>query len=244
LQKRLLIYGPPFSGKTHQVALLTKLGHKLTYFDFDGNAQTLAKGNGANINYFNCTHGQPSLESFIKLFSGRIKTKTYYNNLTGALSESATSPTDGIWDPENFSDILVIDSITNLQEVVIAKIAGPSSLTGKLDFDGWAALGLFYVRLINNLKAIKNNSIVITHEDVLIADDKIQRISPRVGTRNKSLDISKDFTATLYTKIDGLGKQVITDLPVPGIVTGNRELALSAAPIKDIPLSTFFGNLT
>jgi len=236
---KLLVYGPPKSGKT---ALVGKLAEHFTlhWIDLENGIKTLL--NPAmlkpefrkNVNVINVpdTRFLPvGITTVLDIFRGGEK-KICYDHGKVACPLCAKRP-EARWSTIDLSkftdkDILVIDSLSQLSssalnKVTLAQIVKPGGEEYKASWDDYAAQGALINQLLSVIQALDIHVAVISHEvDVEKADNK-EKLVPVGGTRNASKLSAKYFDEVVYcTVMNRRHRAYNSSVFDPTIVTGGR----------------------
>ena len=228
---RVCVFGPPKSGKTEIVGKLSK-HFKLWWLDLENGSLTLKKlppAQQANINLLSIkdTRALP------------IATETVSKILTG-------NPTKICWEhgkvncpicaknhPDNFdtinlstftpNDILVIDSMTQLSNSIMAVITKGRPEDAKFEWDDYRAQGTRLDLILSLIQQSTFHVIVITHEAEVELEDKSKKLVPIAGTANFSRNTAKYFDHVVYC--GKVGTKHIAGSSTsfkPNILTGSR----------------------
>lgn len=245
LQKRVIVYGPSFVGKTYAVGQLATRGYKLHYFDLDDNSETLhaIPEAGKNIDYFGLARGTPA-EQVANFTLMPVQAGTFcttHSRYQCKCTEETSFKT--LWEPSKLTsrDIIVIDSASSLTQAYINSVISRGK--AKLDFDDWGSIRNSMLQLVQKCKQLKSHLIIVSHEELTIYDDKASRITPIIGSRPTSQDVVKYMTDVVYaTSI--AGRRVFKNAPnaLPFAITGTRGATIPED--AKIPLETIFPRLS
>lgn len=236
---KLLVYGPPKSGKT---ALVGKLAehYKLHWIDLENGIKTLL--NPAmlkpefrkNVNVINVpdTRFLPTgISTVLDIFRGGLKRICYDHGKVGC-PLCAKRP-EARWSEIDLSkfgdnDILVIDSLSQLSssalnKVTLAQITKPGGEEYKASWDDYSAQGALINQLLSIIQALDIHVAVISHEvDVEKAENK-EKLVPVGGTRNASKLTAKYFDEAVYcTIVNKKHRAFNSSVYDPTVVTGGR----------------------
>lgn len=213
--KRILVYGPPKSGKTELVGGLSEQ-FNLIWFDLENGRDTLfklPKEQQANINMIAIpdTRGYPmAIETCLKVIRGDecticvehgkvacphcvdFKTKEVKN---GAVVDTVCLKSLGK------RDAVVFDSLTQLTNSAIANITRNKADDYKLLQDDWGNLGKVLDTFLSYVQNASFNVICISHENAVEMVDGKEKIVPTAGTRNFSRTCAKYFGEVIYCEV-------------------------------------------
>lgn len=236
---KLLVYGPPKSGKT---ALVGKLAEhfKLHWIDLENGIKTLL--NPAmlkpefrkNVNVINVpdTRFLPTgITTVLDIFRGGDKKICYDHGKTNC--PLCSKRPEARWSSINLAnfgdnDILVIDSLSQLSnsalnKVTLSQITKPGGEEYKATWDDYAAQGALINQLLSIIQALDIHVAVISHEiDVEKAENK-EKLVPVGGTRNASKLSAKYFDEVVHCEIVNKKHRAFnSSVYDPTVVTGGR----------------------
>lgn len=227
---RVLIFGPPKSGKTELAGSLAT-DFKLKWFDLENGIDTLFKlplAAQENIEVISLpdTRSFPvAIETVLKVIKGgkhKICEKHGKVNCALCLKEAAPMTEVSLADLTN-GEIVVFDSMTQLTNSAIAHITKNQPDDYKLQYDDWGNLGKLMDIFLSHIQQAGYNVIVISHEVEAEQEDGKAKIVPVAGTRNFSRNSAKYFDEVLYCEVKN-GRHVVgsSTLYSPKILTGSR----------------------
>ena len=228
---RVCVFGPPKSGKTEIVGKLSK-HFKLWWLDLENGSLTLRKLPAdcqPNINLLSIkdTRALP------------LATETVGKILTG-------NPTKICWEhgkvncpiclkhsPDNFDtinladftskDILVIDSLTQLSNSIMAVITKGKPDDYKFEWDDYRAQGTRLDLFLFLIQQSSYNVVCITHEAEVDLEDKSKKLVPVAGTANFSRNTAKYFDHVVYCGKVGTKHIAASSTTFkPNVLTGSR----------------------
>lgn len=229
---RVCVFGPPKSGKTELVGKLSK-HFKLWWLDLENGSLTLKKlppAQQANINLLRIkdTRALPvATETVSKVLTG-MPTKICWEH--GKVNcplclKNAPTAFDTI-DLSSFAskDILVIDSLTQLSNSIMAVLTKNMSEDAKFEWDHYRAQGTKLDLILSLIQQSSFNVICITHEAEVELEDKSKKLVPVAGTANFSRNTAKYFDHVVYC--GKIGTKHIAGSSTsfkPNILTGSRS---------------------
>ena len=227
---RVLIFGPPKTGKTEIVGNLSEF-FELEWFDLENGYETLLKlpvewKKRINIHSLPDTRSYPiAIETMLKVIKGgEVKFCDEHGKVNCPKCTVAKIELDSI----NVSTlpankILVIDSLTQLTNSCIAHITRGKPDDYKLEYDDWGNLGKLMDIILSHIQQAGYNVVCISHEMEIEQEDGKHKIVPVAGTRNFSRGTAKYFDHVVYASV--LNKKhafgSATDYAM-NIVTGSR----------------------
>lgn len=168
LAKMILLYGRAGLGKTWTCAELVKnpACGDVFFFDLDGGLQTIRKADGSLPEH---VHAGPFLDSMVAC-------KTQWDAVkrrTGIPAEVQT---------------LVIDSISALDQLVIAELQGHDSphSTGEMNIPKWGKRGMLLLDYARLARSLPYKYVIFTaHQDTeRDADGKVEGVYPLAGSKS------------------------------------------------------------
>lgn len=251
---KVMVYGPPKSGKTALVGKLAEAGYKLHWCDLENGIKTLLnpqmlkpefRKNVSVINIPDHRFSPVAITTMAEILKGR-KTRICYNH--GRVTCPVCSKDQASkWAEVNLSeftdrDILVIDSLSQLGEsarnkVTLAEISKPGGEEYKPTFNDYMAQGTQLSGVLGQIQVCNLNIIVISHEIDVEKDDKKEKIVPTSGTRNFSSTVGKYFDAVVHCEIVNKKHRAFSSSThSPTVLTGSR-LPVGVDESKDSELS-------
>lgn len=238
--RRIIVYGPPKTGKTELVGCLAAKGFKLKWFDIESGIKTLLRSDSgarsglANIELFRIPDTQTypvatkTIESVVKGGSRRIcfdhgAVECYVCKAKGTLPK---------WNTINVSefgpkDIVVVDSISQLVSSTMMFICKDQIAKGnddyKPDWDDWRKQGFLLDRIFSTIQASNFHFIGISHEEEQKLEDGKKRLVPVGGTGNYSKTFAKYFDDIVYTDVvNGKYRAYSSVGPTVNAIVGSR----------------------
>jgi len=229
--QRVLVYGPPKSGKTQLVLQLA--GHfNIIYIGMEaGHAPVfklpLAWQERVEIINLPDTRSFPiAAETCLKIVKGGAHSICEAHgkvNCMPCMKVGAPSVRVQLDASLPQDTIVVWDSLTQLTNSFIAHITQAMPDLYKLQTDDWGQLAVLVDLFLSNIQGSKYHNICISHEiEVEMVDGK-NRIVPVSGSRNSSRNTAKYFDHVIYCNVSN-GKHNFGSgtLYQNGIVTGSR----------------------
>jgi hypothetical protein len=228
----VLVYGPPKSGKTELVGELANY-FNLKWLDIENGFETLLKlppsaQDKIDILSLNDTKDYPiGIETTIKIFKGDpVKVCHIHGKVSCLICAKSPEAQYTSWHLNALNpktDIVVVDSMTQLTDSAMAFIAKDKPDDYKFDYGDWAHLGKIMSTFLGRVQAAKFNTVVITHETESEMEDGKMKIVPTAGTRNFSRNSPKYFSHVLVAQVT-LGKHKFhsTSTSLNNTITGSR----------------------
>lgn len=249
--QRVLIYGPPKTGKT-QLAGELSTDFDIVYIGCENGHGTLQKFPQAQqerIEVINLpdTRDYPiAAETMLKLAKGdEYKVCVEHGKINCMVCLKASNPIDIVHlNKLGPGTIVIWDSMTQLTNSLIAHITKNQAEDYKLDYDDWGNLGKLMDVYLSRLQQCQFHSIVISHETESEMEDGKKRIVPVAGTRNFSRNTAKYFDHVVYAEVKN-GKHVFSSSTTASnnVVTGSRTNAALEKMAAPSLLSIFKGEI-
>lgn len=208
--QRVLVFGPPKSGKTELVGTLTTQ-FNLHYFDLENGYKTLRKlpiEQQERINLFRIpdTKEYPiAVETMLKVIKG---TKTSICDTHGKVEcmlckkdAAATFSTIELNALDVKKDIVVVDSLTQLSNSVMNHLTKGKEDTYKPEWTDYRNQGQLLDKFLSQIQQSRFNIVCITHETETQMEDGKAKLVPVAGTREFSRNTAKYFDHVVYCDI-------------------------------------------
>lgn len=257
---KVLVYGPPKSGKTALVGQLAK-EFKLHWIDLEQGIKTLLNPEmlkpeyRSNVNVINIPDHRfnpVGIDTVRAVFRGGAK-RICYDHGKVACPLCAKRP-EARWSDLNLgefgeNDVLVLDSLSQLtssalNKVTLKAITAPGGEEYKASWDDYAAQGALIAEVLSIIQVLDLNIVCISHEiDVEPAESSKERLVPTAGTRNASKLSAKYFDEVVYCSI--MNKRHVANnstLYNPNVMTGGRSgILLDGKKDGELSLLPLFG---
>lgn len=232
--QRVLLYGPPKTGKT-QIAGALSSDFDLLWFDLEAGKDTLFKlpkeqQERINIISIPDTRGWPiAAETMLKVVKGlKCSICEEHGKVTCLSCMKLSKPQEVVCLAElPAGTIVVIDSGTQLTSSFIAHITKEQDEMYKMQTDDWGHVAKFVDMFLSYLQQLKCHIILITHETEAELEDGKHRVVPVMGSRNSSRNVAKYFDHVVYSQIlNGKHEFGSSTLYKNNITTGSRSGAV------------------
>lgn len=235
--KKVLIYGPPKSGKTEAVGRLAEK-YNLTYFDLENGRDTLFKLPEEwrkRINMVRIPDTRDfsmAAETCLKVIRGAPSTICWEHgkvSCPNCQDLKTKEPKEGAILTEvclrdsGKEDIWVFDSLTQLTNSVIANITKNKPDDYKLEWDDWGRVGVIMDKFLSHVQNWERNIICISHENSVEMPDKSEKLVPVAGTRNFSRNSAKYFGEVVHAEVLNKKHRLASSTTYKNnVVTGSR----------------------
>lgn len=250
--RRVLVYGPPKTGKTEIVGALST-DFDLLWFDLEAGKDTLFKLPRAQQERINVisipdTRGWPiAAETMLKVIKGlKCSICEEHGKVACLPCMKMGKPAEEVClatlPP---GTIVVIDSGTQLSNSFIAHITKEQDEMYKMQTDDWGNLAKFIDMFLSYLQQLKCHVILITHETTAELEDGKERVVPVMGSRNSSRNVAKYFDDVVYAQVKN-GKHSFgsSTLYQNNITTGSRSGAVLEKLTNPSLLDIMKGNVS
>lgn len=232
--KRVLIYGPPKSGKSLLAGKLA-LKYNLLWFDLENGHETLFQlppeaQDRINIIQIPDTRSYPiAIETCLKVIKGgQTSICEAHGKVSCPICAKASAPFQEVHlSALPLGNIAVFDSLTQLTNSAIAHITKNQPDDYKLQYDDWGNLGKLLDTFLSHVQQANFHVVCISHETEAEMEDGKQKLVPTAGTRNFSRNTAKYFDEVIYCEVKNR-KHVFASstLYASNILTGSRAGAV------------------
>lgn len=216
LARKILVYGPPKTGKTDFVGQLAEI-KKLWWFDLEDGVKTLLHSPRVkkewldNIELFKITDTQimpVGILTLLEVIKGGTKKICHKHGAVGCVP--CTRETSQAFSLINVgeltnNDVLVIDSVSQLaasaMNLVTRDSIAKDNFDYKPDWDDYAKQGKLMDRIFSIIQQAPFNVVAISHEQLVEMEDGKKKIVPIGGTSNFSKTFAKYFDDVVYCEI-------------------------------------------
>ena len=230
---RVLLFGPPKSGKTQLAGELSR-AFNLIWFDLENGVDTLLKlpleqQERIEVISLPDTRSFPvAIETCLKAIKGGrgkiCEQHGKWNCLTCSKTPEATPSVEICLSELPLDTIVVFDSLTQLTNSAIAHITKAQPEDYKLEYDDWANLGKLMDVFLSHVQQAGFHVVCISHETEVKMEDGKDKLVPTAGTRNFSRNTAKYFDEVVYCEVKNKKHAVGSSTTYSGnILTGSRS---------------------
>lgn len=230
---RVLLFGPPKSGKTQLAGELSK-AFNLIWFDLENGVDTLLKlpvecQERIEVISLPDTRSYPiAIETCLKAIKGGrgkiCEQHGKWNCMLCAKTPDATPSVDICLNETGLDTIVVFDSLTQLTNSAIAHITKNQPEDYKLEYDDWANLGKLMDVFLSHVQQAGFHVVCISHETEVKMEDGKDKLVPTAGTRNFSRNTAKYFDEVVYVEVKNKKHVAGSSTVYNGnILTGSRS---------------------
>lgn len=203
--QRVVLYGPPKSGKTELAGKLSE-HYKLLYIGNENGHSTLMKlpqewKERIEIVAIPDSRVFPiSIETWMKIVKGdAVEICDYHGKVAcPSCKKEAKSFTRVCLNEIGPDTVVIFDSLTQLTNSGIAHITKNQPDDYKLQLDDWGALKVLMDKFLSQIQVAKYNVVCITHEEETKLEDGSVKIVPVCGSSNSSRNTAKYFDHVVY----------------------------------------------
>lgn len=217
--QKILVYGPPKTGKTKLAGELAEAGFHLLWLDLEKGAVTLinhlsdeAKSRIQLIQIEDTKEVPRAIETVANIF-GKPNAKHNICALHGRINcPDCKRSAEAQWDTVCLGElgpnwVLVIDSGSQLSDSAMAfytkdvkgfDLADTLGEYSRVEFKHYDAQGRVLSAILSGIQAARFHVLMITHEVSIDQEDNTEKIVPRFGTKNLSKTVAKYFDHVVY----------------------------------------------
>jgi DNA polymerase III delta prime subunit len=244
---RVLIYGPPKTGKTQLAGALSQYKN-LIWFDLENGYSTLLKFPDSwkekiEIISIPDTRSFPiAIETCLKVIKGGpVEICEQHGKVGCPICKKDSSPFTKVELNSLGEDtVVVFDSLTQLTASAIAHITKGQPDDYKLDYSDWGNLGKLMEIFLSHIQQASYNVVCISHETEAELEDGKTKLVPVAGTRAFSRNTAKYFDHVVYAEVKNKKHNFYsTTTSAANLNTGSRT-GISLENIAESPLITMF----
>lgn len=231
---RVLIYGPPKSGKSFLVGKLAQ-EFNLIWIDMENGHDVLFQLEKSwqeriEIIYLPDTRIYPiAAETCLKLIRGTKGSvcETHGKWMCSICAKERASVIEVEFNALPLDTIVVFDSLTQLTNSFISHITKHQPDDYKLEYDDWAKLGKLMDTFLSQVQQAGFHVACISHETEAEMEDGKNKLVPTAGTRNFSRNSAKYFDEVIYCEVKNKRHIAASSTIYNGnILTGSRSGAV------------------
>lgn len=205
---RILIYGPPKTGKTQLAGALSQYKN-LLWFDLENGYTTLLKfpeewKERIEIISLPDTRSFPvAIETCLKVIrGGPTNICETHGKVNCPSCKKDNLPTIDVELNKLGEDtVVVFDSLTQLTASAIAHITKGKPEDYKMEFDDWGNLGKLMEIFLSHIQQAPFNVVCISHETETELEDGKLKLVPVAGSRAFSRNTAKYFDHVVYAEV-------------------------------------------
>ncbi len=248
ISQRVLVYGPPKSGKTEAMGKLAET-HELIWIDLEDGIKTLltlppelqekvdviqipeSKANPVAIN---------TLLKLVTWIPGSVCVEHGIWDCAACKKNGLPVTEVNLRQKDWSKTIIVVDSLSALAESAMNHIMRSRDATAKPEWDDYAAQGGLISKFLSAVQTSRMNWMMATHEMEVEREDGTMVLVPVSGTRNFSRNTSKYFDHVVYMRVKG-GRHTAGSATtyLDKVNTGSR-LGVKVEGSQEIDLRPFF----
>ena len=208
LTQRVLVYGPPKTGKSELAAKLSE-HFNLLWFDNEQGWSVLTKLKPEwqeRINIISVPDSRVypiAAETWLKVIKGTpVEICRLHGKVTCAMCKKDNGAQDRVALNELGADtIVVFDSLTQFVNSCISHITKNQPEDYKLEYSDWGYLRVLMDKFLSQVQAAQYSVVVITHEEEVKMEDGKQKLVPVGGSSNSSRHTAKYFDHVVYCEV-------------------------------------------
>lgn len=246
---RVLIYGPPKTGKSELAGRLSQF-KKLLWFDLENGYTTLLKlpeewKERIEIISVPDTKSNPmAIDTCLKVVRGgpveicedhgRVACPTCKKNSDSVFTRVCLNELDE-------STVVVFDSLTQLTSSAIAHITKSQPEDYKMEFGDWANLGKLMESFLSHVQQASYNVVCISHETEAELEDGKIKLVPVAGTRAFSRNTAKYFDHVVYAEVKNKKHSFYSSTTSANNLNTGSRTGIVLESIAGSPLMALFG---
>jgi hypothetical protein len=248
---RVLLFGPPKSGKTQLAGELSK-EFNLLWFDLENGVDTLLKlpteqQERIEVITLPDTRSYPiAIETMLKVIKG---VPSEICDKHGKVGCALCKKDGGSFTSVNLSalpldTVVVVDSLTQLTNSAISHITKNQPEDYKLNYDDWGNLGKLMDTFLSHVQQAGFNVVCISHETETEMEDGKMKLVPTAGTRAFSRNTAKYFDEVIYCEVKNKKHIAASSTLYNGnILTGSRTGAVLETSAEPSLIPIFRGDV-
>jgi len=244
---RVLIYGPPKTGKSELAGKLSEF-KKLIWFDLENGYTTLLKfpeewKERIEIISIPDTKSFPvAIETCLKVIKGTAVDICDNHGKVGCpiCKKDGNSFTKVELNSLGEDTVVVFDSLTQLTNSAIAHITKGQPDDYKLEYSDWANLGKLMEIFLSHIQQAPYNVVCISHETEAELEDGKIKLVPVAGTRAFSRNTAKYFDHVVYAEVKNKKHNFYSSTTSASNLNTGSRTGISLESITDSPLITLF----
>lgn len=244
---RVLIYGPPKTGKTELAGRLAEFKN-IIWFDLENGYTTLLKlpeewKERIEIISLPDTRSYPiAIETCLKVIKGaKVVICEEHGKVACPLCAKENKPTVTVeLNSLDENTVVVFDSLTQLTASAIAAITKGKPDDYKLDYSDWGNLGKLMEIFLSHVQQANYNVVCISHETEAELEDGKVKLVPVAGTRAFSRNTAKYFDHVIYAEVKNKKHNFYSSTTSANNLNTGSRTGIILEGIVDSPLITMF----
>lgn len=244
---RVLLYGPPKSGKSKEAGDLSQF-KKLLWFDFENGYTTLLQlpdewKERIEIISIPDTKSYPiAIETALKVIKGGpVSICEEHGKVSCPLCKKENKAfTEVNLSTVGEDTVVVFDSLTQLTASAIAHITKSQPDDYKLDYTDWTNLGRLMETFLSHIQQAKYNVVCISHEIEAEQEDGRTKLVPVSGTRNASRNTGKYFDHVVYCEVKNKKHNYYSSTIASNNISTGSRTSVSLEGLEGSPLMALF----
>lgn len=248
---RVLLFGPPKSGKTQLAGELSS-AFNLLWFDLENGVDTLLKlpeeqKERIEVVTLPDTRSYPiAIETMLKVIKGaKSDICETHGKVACALCKKNEAPFTSVeLSTLPLDTIVVVDSLTQLTNSAISHITKNQPEDYKLNYDDWGNLGKLMDTFLSHVQQSGFHIVCISHETETEMEDGKMKLVPTAGTKAFSRNTAKYFDEVIYCEVKNKKHIAASSTIYNGnILTGSRSGATLETQLEASLIPIFRGEV-
>lgn len=248
---RVLLFGPPKSGKTQLAGELSK-EYNLLWFDLENGVDTLLKlpeeqKERIEVVTLPDTRSYPiAIETMLKVIKGSpLEICEKHGKVACSICKKDSLPFTAVaLGTLPLDTIVVVDSLTQLTNSAISHITKNQPEDYKLNYDDWGNLGKLMDTFLSHVQQSGFHIVCISHETETEMEDGKMKLVPTAGTKAFSRNTAKYFDEVIYCEVKNKKHIAASSTIYNGnILTGSRSGATLETQLEASLIPIFRGEV-
>ena len=248
---RVLLFGPPKSGKTQLAGELSK-EYNLLWFDLENGVDTLLKlpeeqKERIEVVTLPDTRSYPiAIETMLKVIKGSaLEICEKHGKVACSICKKESAPFVSVnLAALPLDTIVVVDSLTQLTNSAISHITKNQPEDYKLNYDDWGNLGKLMDTFLSHVQQSGFHIVCISHETETEMEDGKMKLVPTAGTKAFSRNTAKYFDEVIYCEVKNKKHIAASSTIYNGnILTGSRSGATLETQLEASLIPIFRGEV-
>lgn len=248
---RVLLFGPPKSGKTQLAGELSK-EFNLLWFDLENGVDTLLKlpeeqKERIEVITLPDTRSYPiAIETMLKVIKGgKYEICETHGKCACVVCKKDSKPSVVVeLSSLPLDTIVVVDSLTQLTNSAISNITKNQPEDYKLNYDDWGNLGKLMDTFLSHVQQSGFHIVCISHETETEMEDGKMKLVPTAGTKAFSRNTAKYFDEVIYCEVKNKKHIAASSTVYNGnILTGSRSGTVLETQLEASLIPIFRGDI-